>query len=125
MNLSFPMFHSANVMRGHIVGVQTIMRRMFMPKAVYAHCCTHRLHVVIVDVCRVVPFADDFFSLVSKLYTHFTNSGVTIMHFRDAQEYMELGKLNGILSNFALIIDIRKRNTRLSYFSSIAVSQMY
>jgi hypothetical protein len=112
-------------MRGHVAGVQTIMRQMYMPKAVYVHCWTHRLHLVIVDVCRVVPFVDDFFSLVSKLYTYFTKSGVTNKYFRDAQEYLELGKFDGILSHFALIIEIRKMNTHLSYLSSIACSQMY
>jgi hypothetical protein len=112
-------------MRGHIAGVQTIMRQIYMPKAVYVHCWTHRLHLVIVDVCRVVPFVDDFFSLVSKLYTYFTKFGVTNKYFRDAQEYLELGKLDGTLSHFALIVEIGKRNASLSYFSSIAFSEMY
>jgi hypothetical protein len=119
------MFYSANVMRGHIAGVQTIMREMYMPKAVYVHCWTHRLHLVIVDVCRVVPFVDDFFSLVSKLYTYFTKSGVTNKYFRDAQEQLDLGKFDGMLFHFTLITEIGMGNARLSYFSSIPFSQIY
>lgn len=111
-------------MRGHIAGVQTIMRQMYMPKAVYVHCWTHRLHLVIVDVCRVVPFVDDFFSLVSKLYTYFTKSGVTNKYFRDAQEHLDLGNFDVISFHFALITDVRKGNVRISYFSSILFSQI-
>jgi transposase len=47
-------------MSGKSAGLQTIMREEYMPKGVYIHCCTHRLNLVIVDVCKVVNYIRDF-----------------------------------------------------------------
>ena len=112
-------------MRGHVAGVQTIMREMYMAKAVYVHCWTHRLHLVVIDVCRVVPFVDDFFSLVSKLYTYFNKSGVTNKYFRNAQEYLGLGKFERILFHSSQIKGIKIKTTSLCYSSGISLMQTY
>ena len=37
------------------------------PKAVYIHCCAHRLNLVLVDSCKNIAAASDFFSLLESL----------------------------------------------------------
>ena len=46
----------------------------------------HRINLVICDVCSVVPYIDEFFSIVSKIHEYFTASGVTNRYFYDAQK---------------------------------------
>jgi hypothetical protein len=103
-------------MHGHVAGVQVIMRKMYMPIAVYIHCWTHRLHLVIIHVCKVVPFVNDFFPFVSKIYTYFTKSSVTNKIFREAEEYLEFGKLEKI---FSFHTNQRDQNEKCTIFSSI------
>jgi hypothetical protein len=78
-------------MSGCHAGVQTILRERHMPKGVYIHCFVHRLNLVIVDVCKVVPYCKEFYSIISKINSYFTASGVTNAYFKDAQQLLELG----------------------------------
>ncbi|CAF4495809.1 unnamed protein product [Rotaria sp. Silwood2] len=78
------------VMSGKCAGLQTIMREEYMPKGVYIHCCTHRLNLVIVDVCKVVNYIGEFYSIMSSVYSFFTSSGVANEYFLDAQQKLRL-----------------------------------
>lgn len=80
-------------MSGRHAGVQTLMRDNYMPRGIYIHCFTHRLNLVIGDVCKVVLYIDEFMSILSKTYDYFTCSSVTNEYFRHAQRSLELGKI--------------------------------
>ena len=47
--------------------------------AYYVHCCAHRLNLVLVDCCKAVREAREFFSLLEKLYVFTSGS---LMHIR-------------------------------------------
>ncbi len=79
-------------MSGKHNGVHVILQQNHMPRGIYIHCMAHRLNLVICDVCSVVPYVDEFFSIVSKIHEYFTESGVTNRYFCDAQKLLELGK---------------------------------
>jgi transposase len=80
-------------MSGHVSGVQTILRREYMPRALYIHCCAHRLNLVISDVCKVLVYISEFMAILSKIYSYFTTSGVTNEYFRQAQQDLKLSML--------------------------------
>jgi hypothetical protein len=84
-------------MSGKYAGLQAILRDKYMPRAFYIHCSTHRLNLVIVDVCQVVPYVGEFFSIMSKLHDYFSSSGVTNEHFRNAQQSLSIGMECAIL----------------------------
>ena len=79
-------------MSGRKAGVQAILREQFMPKAIYVHCHVHRLNLVVPDVCTSVSYVVEFYSIVAKIHSYFTMSGVTNERFRDAQKKLNLGR---------------------------------
>ena len=66
-------YDGASVMSGRCSGVQARFR-VSAPMALYIHCCTHRLNLVLVDSIKGVPIAQDFFSLLEAVYL-FLSSG--------------------------------------------------
>jgi len=60
-------YDGASVMSGAQRGVQQRLREA-APLAVYTHCYAHRLNLVLVDCCKSVSDAVDFFVLLEKLY---------------------------------------------------------
>ncbi|CAF4564601.1 unnamed protein product [Rotaria sp. Silwood2] len=62
-----------------------------MPNAIYVHCYVHRLNLVIADVCVSVSYVNEFYAIISTIYTYFTVSGVNNERFRDAQVQLHLG----------------------------------
>ena len=59
------------------------------PKAVYIHCCAHRLNLVLVDSCKNIAAASDFFSLLENLYVFLSSS---IPHSLFVKKQSELGQ---------------------------------
>jgi len=57
----------AAVMSGMHRGVQKFVRDV-APNAVYVHFYAHRLNLVLVDVCKTVPAAREFFALLERIY---------------------------------------------------------
>ena len=55
------------------VGVQTRIKEL-APKAVYIHCCAHRLNLILVDSVKVISFASEFFALVELIYVFISAS---------------------------------------------------
>ena len=103
---SFLYFLSASVMAGQCNGVHVILRQNFMPRAMYIHCMVHRVNLVVCDVCSLVPYIDEFFSIVSKIHGYFTKSGITNRYFCDAQKSLELSKKNKNRHIFHVIFPI-------------------
>ena len=66
-------YDGATVMSGSCHGVQTRIREL-SPKAVYIHCCAHRLNLALVDATKSIPFACEFFTLIEKLYVFLSAS---------------------------------------------------
>ncbi|CAM4869410.1 unnamed protein product, partial [Rotaria socialis] len=77
-------FDGASVMSGCATGVHVLLKK-YMPKGIYIHCAAHRLNLVISDTCKVVCYVSDYFSIVSHIYSFFTESAVTNIYFNKAQ----------------------------------------
>ena len=76
-------FDEAAVMSGRCSGVQTRIREL-CPKAIYVHCFTHRLNLVIVDVVHNTARADDLFILLQSLH-NFLSSPIVHEQYVKAQ----------------------------------------
>ncbi|CAF1489191.1 unnamed protein product, partial [Didymodactylos carnosus] len=114
-------FDGASVMSGCHAGVHVLLKK-YMPESIYIHCSAHRLNLVINDTCKVVCYISDYFSIVSNIYSFFTESGVTNMYFKVAQQELDLvksstlklwgltrcdsrwGAIDSIINNFPAII---------------------
>ena len=81
-------YDGASVMSGCYSGVSARVLEM-NPKAVYVHCCAHRLNLVLVDSCKSIAAASDFFSLLEALYVFISSS---IPHSLFAKKQSELGQ---------------------------------
>lgn len=53
-------YDGASVMSGHCGGVSTKIQEN-NDKAIYVHCCAHRLNLILVDTAKQLPTAADFF----------------------------------------------------------------
>ncbi|CAF3520458.1 unnamed protein product [Rotaria socialis] len=84
-------FDGASVMSGRHAGVQAILRRNYMTRAIYIHCFAHKLNLVIRDVSKVVPYLPEFYSIVSKIYSYFHSSSVTSECFKSVQQKLMIG----------------------------------
>ena len=71
-----------------------ILRKNYMTRAIYIHCCVHKLNLVIRDVSKVVPYMPEFYSIVSKIYTFFHSSSVTSECFKSIQQQLLIGEIN-------------------------------
>jgi hypothetical protein len=79
-------------MSGKHAGVQAILRKKYMPSAIYVHCYAHRLNLVICDVSKAVPYLSEFYSILSKLHSYFSSS-VTREFLSNAQGELNTGKI--------------------------------
>lgn len=68
-------YDGASVMSGAISGVAKRIQDV-APLATYVHCYAHRLNLVIVDACKSVPSASQFFALLQELYVFLSGSYV-------------------------------------------------
>lgn len=81
-------YDSVSVTSGNSRGVQALLREEEL-QAVYVHCMNHRLNLVIVDVCKAVKPARNFFAPLECLYIFMSGS---LMHslFLDVQKRLGL-----------------------------------
>jgi len=75
-------------MSGCQAGVHVFLKK-YMPKCIYLHCSAHHLNLVISDTCKIVCYMSHYFSIVTDIYSFFTESGVTNTYCKQAQR--ELG----------------------------------
>ena len=68
-------YDGASVMSGSCSGVQARIKE-YAPMAVYIHCMAHRLNLVLVDVCKKVLVASEFFDQLQAVYI-FMSSGTS------------------------------------------------
>jgi len=68
-------YDGAAVMSGAVSGVQKIIHDK-MPYGFYVHCSSHRLNLCLVDACKAVPEAEDFFAVMERLYCFLPTSVV-------------------------------------------------
>ena len=66
-------YDGASVMSGTHTGVRTRIQQD-NPRAVYIHCHAHQLNLALVDSCRTLSHASDFFSLLESLYVFMSSS---------------------------------------------------
>ena len=53
-------------MSGTCSGVSARIKEL-NPRAVYIHCCVHRLNLALVDTVKSIPAVEDFFALFQTL----------------------------------------------------------
>lgn len=68
-------YDGANVMSGKVSGVQTRFREE-VPQALYVHCLNHRLHLVMMDVCKCIKEVNSFCSTLENLYVFMSGSNI-------------------------------------------------
>ena len=66
-------YDGASVMSGSLTGVCTRILQD-NPKAIEIHCHAHQLNLALVDSCRTLPHASDFFALLESLYVFMSSS---------------------------------------------------
>ena len=110
--VSVPSICSASVMSGRHAGLHVLLKE-HMPHGIYIHCSAHRLNLVINGTCQVVYYVLDYFSILSHIYSFFTESGVTNTYFKKAQQELSLSIYHNCivkLSHFFLILKINLRH---------------
>jgi hypothetical protein len=60
-------------MSGVHSGVQARIKKMH-PRAIYVHCASHNLNLVLNDCIKAIPQLCNFYSLLEREYTFFGNS---------------------------------------------------
>lgn len=81
-------YDGASVMSGCQSGVQARISEI-NPTAIYIHCHAHQLNLVLVDACRKLPHASEFFSLLESLYVFISSS---VPHAVFVTKQKELGQ---------------------------------
>ncbi|XP_029348294.1 zinc finger MYM-type protein 1-like [Acyrthosiphon pisum] len=68
-------YDGANVMSGHIGGVQAKLKIVHPPAkcAVYVHCMAHKINLVVIDMCKHLKDARNLFNALEALYVHFSH----------------------------------------------------
>lgn len=79
-------YDGANVMRGHLNGVQALLKKE-VPQTLHTHCANHRINLVLVDVTKNIEEVDLFFNLLQDLYI-FMSGSVIHSKFIELQKYI-------------------------------------
>ena len=66
-------YDGASVMSGSCFGVSARIKEL-NTRAVYIHCCAHRLNLALVDTVKSIPVAEGFFALLQTLYVFMATS---------------------------------------------------
>lgn len=66
-------FDGASVMSGHRGGVQVVLRQTF-PQAIYVHCNSHRLNLVLCSAAKESGHVSTFFDTVNQIHSFFTGA---------------------------------------------------
>ncbi|XP_022529426.2 zinc finger MYM-type protein 1 isoform X1 [Astyanax mexicanus] len=88
-NLVGQAYDGASVMSGKYTGVQARIKEQ-AKHAFYVHCSAHCLNLVLVDTVKTVPEADQFFSLLERLYV-FTSGSYVHQKWLSVQKEMYEG----------------------------------
>ena len=83
-------YDGASVMNGRCAGVQAKVRE-FAPNAIYIHCYAHVLNLVLVDSCRSVSVASEFFAIIEALCVFMASSMAHVV-FVEVQKKQHPGK---------------------------------
>lgn len=83
-------FDGASVMSGNRGGVHVILKKTF-PHAVYVHCSSHRLNLVLSTAAKVSPGVSTFFDVINSLHTFMTGAH-RHAKFLEIQKQMRPGK---------------------------------
>jgi hypothetical protein len=74
INIISQCYDGCTVMSGRVHGLQSRFMK-YAPKAIYIHCYAHNLNFALLDSLNSLPFANNFFQLIKKLYV-FMSSGI-------------------------------------------------
>ena len=81
-------YDGASVMSGCQTGVRARISAI-NPSAIYIHCHAHQVNLVLVDACRKLSHASEFFSLLENLYVFISSS---VPHSLFVTKQKELGQ---------------------------------
>lgn len=78
-------YDGASVMSGCNTGVRKRFSEV-NPKAVYIHCHAHQLNLALVDSCKSLDHASEFFSLLQSLYNYLSSAIPHALFMKKQQE---------------------------------------
>lgn len=78
-------YDGASVMSGTNSGVQKRIKQV-APQAEYVHCYAYCLNLVLVDSCKIVNEAANFFTLVEALYVFLLSAKVHEVYIKTQSE---------------------------------------
>jgi hypothetical protein len=78
-------YDRASVMSGRFLEVKAHLREK-APQAVYTHCHSHRLNLVIGDCMQKMQRISSVFSVLQTIYGFFSHSNIQCQMFVEAQE---------------------------------------
>ncbi|KAE9522780.1 hypothetical protein AGLY_016821 [Aphis glycines] len=81
-------YDGASVMSGKRNGVQSKLQERY-ECAIYTHCMAHRINLVVVDMCKNVEYANNFFNSLEALYVYFSRPS-TNKKLKDMQLKMDI-----------------------------------
>ncbi|KAL4131439.1 hypothetical protein QTP88_008752 [Uroleucon formosanum] len=65
-------YDGANVMSGKFNGLQNKIKSQY-PYAIYTHCMTHKMNLIVLDMCKYVKETRHVFNTLESLYIHFSH----------------------------------------------------
>ncbi|XP_022169569.1 zinc finger MYM-type protein 1-like isoform X2 [Myzus persicae] len=123
-------YDGANIMSGKFNGVQAKIKNKF-PYAIYTHCMTHSIHLVVIDMCKYVKETTQetrtVFNTIEGIYIHFSHLtknqmlvnmqkqlGIKSIHISclsDTRWNCRLKNCEAILHNYKAIINVLQEET--------------
>lgn len=73
-------------MLGYRGGVQVVLRETF-PKAIYVHCNSHQLTLVLCTAAKASSHVSTFFDIINQIHSFFTRA-MQHCHFKEIQKEM-------------------------------------
>ncbi|KAL3653714.1 hypothetical protein CASFOL_003395 [Castilleja foliolosa] len=89
-------YDGASNMRGEFNGLKTLVLRENIPSAHYIHCFAHQLQLVVVSVCQVNRWIDDFFAYTGMIVNACGSSCKRSDIFRQAEHDRLVGLLESM-----------------------------
>ena len=109
-------YDGASVMSGCQTGVKARISAI-NPSAIYIHCHAHQLNLVLVDACRKLSRASEFFSLLENLYVFISSSvphslfvtkqkelGQRVVEFSETRWSCRYSSIKSVLSSFSALV---------------------
>uniref|UniRef100_A0A2S2QSE4 Zinc finger MYM-type protein 1 n=1 Tax=Sipha flava TaxID=143950 RepID=A0A2S2QSE4_9HEMI len=101
-------------MPGKFNGLQNKIKNQY-PYAIYTHCMTHKINLIVIDMCKYVKETRHVFNTLESLYVHFS-------HLSKNQKLIEIQTKLGI--KHATIIKLSDTRWNCHYRNIVCEKQL-